>query len=135
MQPLLRAAVLAIGIAPAVAGAQVFKCDAGGRTVYQAAPCPGGQAVDTQAPSFGGSAHDPVKEIRRIEADRERRKAAADADRRYDAALDRIDKAHCNRLANNATRYREHERAGGSLANWYGAERRAAEARYDRECR
>lgn len=135
MSPFLRVAVLAIGLVPAVAGAQVFKCVRDGRTVYQAVPCAGGTSVNTQAPSFGGAASDPVKEIQRIEAERERLRAEAAADRRVDAAINRVDADYCNQIAHDLDRYREHERSGGRNATWYGAERRAAEARFDRECR
>jgi len=139
MYPLMRAAVVAVLLLPAVSGAQVYRCDVGGRVVYQSVPCAGGGKQINAAPSssFGGSADDPVRELRRLEAERERRSDMADADRRYDKAVDRLDKAHCDRIQADADRYREHERSAHrqSTRDWYGAERKAAEARYDMECR
>lgn len=138
MSPLVRAAVVAVLLVPAVAGAQVYRCQVDGKTAYQSVPCPGGGAkVETQAPSFGGTADDPVRDLRRIENERERRRDLADIDRRHDDAVARSKKNHCNWLKSRVDRYQAHERSehGQSMRDWYGAERKAAEARYDRECR
>jgi len=135
----VRAAVAALVFVPAVGLAQVHRCDVGGRTVYQQAPCAGGggAVVNTAPPSFGGSADDPVKEINRIEKERERRRDLADIDRDYKDSLDRGRQSHCNWLRGRADRFREHERAASrqSMRDWYAAERKAAEAQVDRECR
>jgi len=124
---------------PLATRADVFRCQVGDKVLYQQVPCASsGQKIKSApASSFGGRADDPVGEMRRIEQERERRRDLADADRRNDEAVVRQKKLNCSDLQSRADRYREHERSAhkDSTRDWYGAERRAAEARYDRECR
>jgi len=132
-----RAAVVAAVVFPVLAYGQAYRCDVAGRTVYQAVPCAGGTAVNTTAPSFGGSADDPVGEVRRLERERQRRSDLADIDRKYDAAMAKSQKDWCSALQGRVDRFSEHEKAARRTSDrdWYGAERKAAEARFDRECR
>lgn len=143
----MRAVIGAVVVCAAGAvQADVFKCRApDGGVRYQAVPCAGAGGQINASPSSGPAApywrksagERDIEKMERIERERERSRDISRAEQRYDDALDRIDKHHCDRIAAEADRYREHERAGGSARriDWYKAERKAAEARYDRECR
>jgi type II secretory pathway component HofQ len=48
---LAAAAALALLLMPLHSEAAVFKCDVGGKTTYQATPCPEGRALDLHTPA------------------------------------------------------------------------------------
>lgn len=141
--------VLCIGAATFAgsAGAAVFKCGMNGKVVYQAVPCAGGKAIDASPATGRGDdsrwnsdaarARRDIDEVQRIERERARNRDVSAAERRYNEAINRIDKIHCPTLTNEIERYEAHLREGvsGRMARWYRAEKRAAVNRFDRECR
>lgn len=48
---LATATTMALLLLPLHSEASVFKCEVGGKTAYQATPCPGGRALTIQAPA------------------------------------------------------------------------------------
>ena len=125
--------------------AAVYKCEVGGKAVYQSVPCSGpGERINAN-PSSGPSApywrksagERDIEKIERIEREREYNRDVSRAERRHDDAIKSLDRDHCNRIAAKIDRYKEHERGGGRVRRieWYKAERKAAETRYGRECR
>lgn len=46
----MRVVLLLLAVAGAAHGQALYRCDAGGRTVYQQVPCPGGRVIATPPP-------------------------------------------------------------------------------------
>ncbi len=143
----MRAVVGAVVVCAAGAvQADVFKCThPDGRVHYQAVPCAGAGVQINASPASGPAAppwrksagERDIEKLERIEAEREYNRDVSRMEQRTDDLYKRADKRRCASLAANADRYRAHERSetDPKWISWYGAERKAAEARYDRECR
>lgn len=111
MQKLLMVAAAA-ALLPAASYAQVFKCNEGGKVVYQATPCESvGGKVDiiTARPTADDRksaverAQKDQRELRRIESERELNRDLAGLDRARKDREDAAKRARCERYAEEAS--------------------------------
>lgn len=126
--------------ASSVVSAQVFKCTVDGKTVYQSLPCAaeGGRVeLNTAAPSAEDAqlarqrAEDDQRSVRRLEAERERNREIAAAEREIEARERAARERECARYAEEAVERenRAQERYSRSLRE---RDRKAARAMRDK---